>query len=138
MSKQLGYNTNLAAEYHVLSMLYRKGFDAHLTLGNKKSVDIVLECKGGTLVTIDVKGLRGTTSWRMGTPHSLSRKNHYYALVSFKNEIENHNVPPECWVIPANRAKNFLHFNKKGGYFIQRRRLMARGKKYEENWKQMK
>ena len=27
-AKVLGYNTNLAAEYHVLSMLYRKGFDA--------------------------------------------------------------------------------------------------------------
>lgn len=25
-----GYNTNLASEYYVLSMLYRKGFDAPL------------------------------------------------------------------------------------------------------------
>ena len=37
-----GYNTNLAAEFHVLSMLHRLGADATLTLGNKKGVDIVV------------------------------------------------------------------------------------------------
>ena len=35
------YNTNLASEFYVLSMLHRLGSDASLTLGNKKSVDIV-------------------------------------------------------------------------------------------------
>jgi hypothetical protein len=39
---QRGYNTNLASEFYVLSMLYRLGFDANLTLGNKKSVDIAV------------------------------------------------------------------------------------------------
>ena len=37
---QRGYNTNLASEFYVLSMLYRCGLDASLTLGNKKSVDV--------------------------------------------------------------------------------------------------
>ncbi len=36
-------NTNLASEYYVLSMLYRIGANAYLTLGNKKSVDIIVE-----------------------------------------------------------------------------------------------
>lgn len=31
-----GYNTNLAAEFYVLSMLHRRGADANLTLGNKR------------------------------------------------------------------------------------------------------
>jgi hypothetical protein len=35
------YNTNLAAEFHVLAMLYCCGMDASLTLGNKKAVDTV-------------------------------------------------------------------------------------------------
>ncbi len=30
------YNTNLAAEFHVLSTLHRLGHEATLTLGNKK------------------------------------------------------------------------------------------------------
>jgi hypothetical protein len=36
------YNTNLAAEFYVLSMLHRLGADAALTLGNKKAVDIIV------------------------------------------------------------------------------------------------
>ena len=36
------YNTNLAAEFYVLSMLHRLGADAALTLGNKKGVDMWL------------------------------------------------------------------------------------------------
>lgn len=32
---QRGYNTNLASEFFVLSMLYRLGFDANLTLGTR-------------------------------------------------------------------------------------------------------
>jgi hypothetical protein len=34
------YNTNLAAEFYVLSILHRLGAEAALTLGNKKAVDI--------------------------------------------------------------------------------------------------
>lgn len=37
-----GYNTNLASEFYILSMLHRLGADAMLTLGNKKSVDITV------------------------------------------------------------------------------------------------
>jgi hypothetical protein len=47
-SKKSAYNTNLAAEFYVLSVLHRLGFDANLTLGNKKSVDIaVIRGAGG-------------------------------------------------------------------------------------------
>ena len=48
------YNTNLAAEFYVLSMLHRLGADAALTLGNKKAIDIIVANEGGT-ITIDVK-----------------------------------------------------------------------------------
>jgi hypothetical protein len=54
------YNTNLAAEFYVLSMLHRLGAEATLTLGNKKAVDIVIVRESGDAVTIDVKGLAGT------------------------------------------------------------------------------
>ena len=42
------YNTNLAAEFYVLSMLHRLGADAALTLGNKKAVDIIVVNGNGT------------------------------------------------------------------------------------------
>jgi hypothetical protein len=55
------YNTNLASEYYVLATLYRLGFDAYITLGNKKSIDIILHLENHNQITIDVKGLQGTT-----------------------------------------------------------------------------
>lgn len=35
MSRELGYNTGLAAEFYVLLVLHRKGLNASLTLGNR-------------------------------------------------------------------------------------------------------
>lgn len=49
------YNTNLAAEFYVLSVLHRLGADANLTLGNKKSVDIAVVRDAGDALTVDVK-----------------------------------------------------------------------------------
>ena len=61
-----GYNTNLAAEFHVLSILHRLGEDANLTLGNKKSVDIAV-IRAWDAITVDVKGLAGKTLGRWTT-----------------------------------------------------------------------
>lgn len=38
--KSSGYQTGIASEHLVLSMLYRLGAKAYLTLGNEKSIDI--------------------------------------------------------------------------------------------------
>jgi hypothetical protein len=46
------YHTNLAAEFYVLSCLHRLGLDAHLTLGNRKGVDIVVLRDTGEAVTV--------------------------------------------------------------------------------------
>jgi hypothetical protein len=54
------YNTNLAAEFWVLSALYPLGVEAHLTLGNKKSIDILMHGNSETICTVDVKGLAGS------------------------------------------------------------------------------
>jgi hypothetical protein len=78
------YNTNLAAEFYVLSMLYRLGFDATLTLGSKKSVDIVVVKESGDVLTIDVKRIAGTTLWPSDNVKK-SEKNHFLIFVSFLN-----------------------------------------------------
>jgi hypothetical protein len=76
------YNTNLAAEFYVLSMLHRLGFDASLSLGNKKAVDVVIVRDSGNVVTVDVKGLAGTTSWPVDNVKKIA-KNHFLIFVSF-------------------------------------------------------
>ena len=63
------YETNLASEFYVLSTLHRLGADASLTLGNKKSVDIVVVRKAGDAVTVDVKGVPVTSGLNMDYTH---------------------------------------------------------------------
>lgn len=41
------YDTNLASEFYVLAVLHRLGISATITLGNKKSVDIVIARDAG-------------------------------------------------------------------------------------------
>ena len=65
---QHGYNTNLASEFYVLSMLYRLGLDANLTLGNKKSVDIAVVLGPGHAITVDVKAVRAAATRAFANP----------------------------------------------------------------------
>ncbi len=77
---EIQYNTNLAAEFFVLSALHRLGADATLTFGNKKSVDIAVVKGAGETITIDVKGLAGTTSWPIDNVKEV-KKCHFLVFV---------------------------------------------------------
>ena len=70
------------------------------TLGNKKSVDIVVVSESGDVVTIDVKGLAGTTSWPVDNVKKVA-KDHFLVFVSFLGKIEDHTVTPEVYVVPS-------------------------------------
>lgn len=131
--KTEGYNTNLAAEYFVLSMLYRIGFDAYLTLGNKKSVDIVVD-KGNLLITIDVKGMAGTTNWPMEN-FKKRTENHFVVLVSFVNKIADYSALPEVYVVPSEDVSALIYENPKGsrrGITLSRMRKEAAT--YKDAW----
>lgn len=129
-----GYNTNLAAEYYVLSMLYRKGLNAYLTLGNKKSVDIILEKEDETILTIDVKGLAGKTCWPMDN-FKKEKENHFIVLVSFLDQIHNHEITPECWILPSKDVRNLFYINPKGNrQVIDRHRIIKNGMEYLNKW----
>lgn len=139
--KQKSYNTNLAAEYYVLSMLYRKGIDAHLTLGNKKSVDIVVEKEDGSLLTVDVKGLAGKTGWPMDNFKKI-QNSHFIILVAFLNKIDDHEVLPECWIIPSTKIKSLLYRNPKGNRTVIARNgktgMLKKGLQFKDKWEQLK
>lgn len=97
---QRGYNSNLASEFYVLSMLCRLGLDANLTLGNKKSVDITVVHGPGSAVTVDVKAVVGKTDWLMGTPLNEPKPKHFVVLVSYEGQFRNPAHAPRCWIVP--------------------------------------
>ena len=83
-----GYDTNLAAEYHVLSCLHRRGLTANLTLGNKKGVDVVVVREAGDAVTVEVKGVAKKYDWPANNLVTQKPDQHFVALVSFEGRID--------------------------------------------------
>lgn len=126
------YNTNLAAEYYVLSTLYRLGVDAFLTLGNKKSVDIIVIKAEQEIVTVDVKGLVDPYDWP-ATNIKQEDKGHYYALVCYESKIDDPSVSPSAWIVPAPTINKFI--KKYGDRSVVSRSLIRKnGGAFKENW----
>jgi hypothetical protein len=133
-----GLNTNLASEYYVLSMLYRQGIDAQLTLGNKKSVDIIVQINDNKFLTIDVKGLKGTTSFPIDNCKN-KEKTHFIVFVSFLNKINDCSCLPEVYIVPAKdlfkKWKVLVYENKKANRkVVQLGKLRKFSLKYKDNW----
>jgi len=137
-----GQNTNLAAEYHVLSMLYRIGAEAYLTLGNKKSVDIVVK-RASDMITIDVKGLKGSSCFP-GDNWTRESSNHFLVFVSFIGRIGDPQCVPEVYVVPSDELKNarpeldgksVVYVNPKGNRrVVELSRLRKLASRYRDKW----
>src|SRR6266581_3735070 len=108
-----GYNTNLAAEFYVLSVLHRLGISATLTLGNKKSVDIVVARDAGEAVTVDVKGLAGSTNWPVDNLKAGKEK-HFIVFVTFLGRISDPSFLPEVYVVPSEEVSGIMYENPAG------------------------
>jgi len=101
------YNTNLASEFHVLSILHRLGLDAVLTLGNKKMVDIVITNKNGGFTTLDVKGIAKKYDWPADNIRIPKDGDHFVVLVSYEGKIEDTTFMPSVWIIPHKKLDGF-------------------------------
>lgn len=103
-----GYDTNLAAEFYVLSCLHRIGLTANLTLGNKKGVDIIVARKAGDAVTVEVKGTAIKYDWVVNNLVSANPDRHFVVLVSYEDRITDPAMPaPRVWIIPFPRCRAF-------------------------------
>lgn len=112
-----GYNTNLASEFYVLSVLHRLGLHALITLGNKKSVDIVVEYPDRPAITIDVKGIVASSkNWPVGQACE-NRTNHFMALLCYTN-ISDPNILPDLWIVPRAHLEQFVYTAPKSGMRI--------------------
>jgi hypothetical protein len=122
----------------VLSVLHRLGADATLTLGNKKSVDIVVVRGAGDTITVDVKGLAGTTSWPVDNVKEIKgKKGHFLAFVCFNGKISDPGTMPDVWIVPfaALDSEQLVYKSHKGRRVVPRGRLKAT--KYKDGWSQI-
>jgi hypothetical protein len=130
------YNTNLASEFYVLSMLHRLGADAALTLGNKKAVDIIVVNANGTTSTIDVKGLEKRYDWAADNIRLLDKHQHFYVLVSFEGKITDPLAVPSVWIIPSDELEQFI-IQYRTRKVISRARVTIQGENYRQAWSQI-
>ena len=122
------YNTNLASEFYVLSMLHRLGADASLTLGNKKAVDIIVVREDETIITIDVKGVAGRYDWPADNIHDYSTQTNFmYWLVL--REIFRPFFTAQCLGHPSRQIIKFKH-DFKTRVDISRKLVMTDGQEF--------
>lgn len=128
------YDTNLAAEFYILSCLHRLGIDASLTLGNKKGVDVFVARANGDSVTVEVKGVAGKYDWPAANLRETSKR-HYVVLVCFDGKINDASMPPpRVWVIPYSAMKDYMREYKGGRTNVSRAAVMKGAGAYENAW----
>ena len=128
-----GYNTNLAAEFFVMSTLHRLGLAANLTLGNKKSVDIVVVRDAGDAVTIDVKGLAGKTGWPVDNVKE-SRPDHFLVFVCYLGKIGDPTTIPETYVVPSEALPPLVYHAPGGRKVLPLSKIRNEGAAYRDAW----
>jgi hypothetical protein len=104
-----------------------------LTLGNKKSVDIIIVKPERRLISVEVKGLVDPYDW----PADNIRRtddSHYYVLVCYEGKIEDPMSSPISWIIPAPKMNEFI--KKYSTRTVVSRSLVKKNADiYKGNWK---
>ena len=124
---------NMASEYYVMSMLYRKGLTPNLTLGNKKAIDIVL-LKNSKYLTIDVKGSTGKNDPFVNKVNVAD--NHFYIFVLYEKYFDDPYSLPSIYIVPSNDLESLVKNNERGKNIKVARysKLVKQGQKYKDNW----
>lgn len=98
-ARRNGFDTGIAAEYFILSQLYRQGIEAYISQGNKKSIDIRLIRLDGIAVSVDVKAVRGYSS--VVVNNVRPGDNHFIAIVIYNDKFEDVSTVPEVFIVPS-------------------------------------
>lgn len=126
--RKSGYDTGTASEFLVLSNLYRLGVNAFISLGNKKSIDIIVKATNGLSISVDVKSVRGYSSIVVNNVKSMA--NHFIVVVVYKNNFADPTVLPDFYIIPSERVKGISE-----NYNGQLRHLKRKIISYKDQWK---
>lgn len=94
------HDSGMAGEFHVMEALYRLGHQPALTLGNAKTVDILVHLQSGKTVRISVKTVRGGGKWGVGA-HDLSQQRDLFFVFLLHRNFTNVTVRPEAFIVPA-------------------------------------
>ena len=121
------YNTGIASEYLVLSLIYRQGFEAYISLGNKKSIDIRVVKSELETLSIDVKSVRGYSS--LVVNNVITAPNHFIIFVVYNNNFEDVKTHPDIFIVPSIELSTITETYEK-----EKRVLKGKLKSYKDRW----
>lgn len=96
------FDTGVAAEYFVLSQLYRLGLEAYISQGNKKAIDIRIIKNNKTTVSLDVKAVRGYSS--LVVNNFKPQDKHFAVFIIYNNKFDNLNILPDVYIVPSRKV----------------------------------
>ena len=126
----------MAGEFYVMERLFRLGHEPALTLGNAKSIDIIVRTKAGGLRTVSVKAAQGGGKWPVGK-QDLSREKDLVFVFLLYRKFNDVTTDPDVWVMPAvdveRRKKGWLVGS---AIFYAHKQLAAPDlKQFKDAWK---
>ncbi|MDO8805588.1 MAG: hypothetical protein Q7R35_14305 [Elusimicrobiota bacterium] len=102
------YHTSQAAEFFIYAQLHRLGFNAVITLGNAKAVDILVYSQGKETLKFDVKGLKDS-NYFIGLKDSICDEHFFYCFIVLGKDATK---MPVVGIVPSNKTKLICNFWK--------------------------
>lgn len=96
----------LAAKFHVLSVLHFRGAEANLLLSQPEDADIVVFTRRGEALTIDVKTVTKESIWYVD--RFAARKHHFVVLVDYSRIGRHPDRAPDVYVVPSEILREFI------------------------------
>jgi len=132
-----GHATGMAGEFFVMERLFRLGVLPALTVGNAKTVDILVRSLTGKNLAVSVKAVRNTSGkWSVGSEDYSDQSDLIFVFLLY-DDFGNLETSPRAWVIPAVDVEQIkLPWMSKGGYAVYHgSRIQTQSlEQYENAW----
>jgi hypothetical protein len=124
----------MAGEFFVMEKLFRLGHEPALTMGNAKSIDILVRKPDGALREISVKAVCGGGKWGVSSDDESGCKNRIYVLLIYR-DFDDLKGAVDVFVVPAPKLQSLKApwFKGQGVYYSDKQTLSVL-EKYRDAW----
>jgi hypothetical protein len=133
--RKSGHATGMAGEFLVMERLFRLGCEPALTLGNAKSIDILVHTHAGGIKKVSVKAVRGGGKWPVGCGDLSNEKNLVFVFLLYE-KFDDPKTSPKIWVMPAPEVEMRKRpwFNKFAIYYSHKRAAPGDLRDFRDRW----
>ncbi len=134
--RRAGHATGMAGEFFVMERLFRLGHEPSLTLGNAKSIDIIVQTGSGHLRTISVKAAAsGGGKWGVDSRDLSTDTDLIFVFLRYQ-KFADIRTDPEVWVMPAAEVQTRKRpwFDKWAVYYSSRQNRPADLDEFRDRW----